>query len=369
MDPEKLAEVVFASVKTYCDARLNKQMEAVVGPLLLRIAELEARAPEPGPAGNDGRDGVDGQNGKDGADGINGKDGADGLHGKDGVNGENGRDGADAVLDPELLQATVEKAVAAIPKPQDGKDADPAVIAKMVADAVAAVPRPADGKDADPEVITMMVAKAVSEIPRPKDGTEGKDGRDGRDAVDGKDGRDGRDGKDAADGKDGRDGKDGEPGRDAAEIDVLEDINPQRSYPRGVWAKHHGATIRATRNTDVLPEDGDVVAAGWQYIIDPSVRHDTVQSKEDPRSFEVRDIAASGKVISKSTFWIPVPIYQGTFTEGKTYSVGDLVTWGGSMWHCETPTQEKPGEKSGEGASWRLAVKKGRDVSNFEAPK
>ena len=51
-----------------------------------------------------------------------------------------------------------------------------------------------------------------------------------------------------------------------------------------------------------------------------------------------------------------VPMYRGVFVDGDTYDPGDLVTWGGSLWHCNAQTQDKP-----SGDSWTLAVKKGRD--------
>jgi hypothetical protein len=50
--------------------------------------------------------------------------------------------------------------------------------------------------------------------------------------------------------------------------------------------------------------------------------------------------------------------YLGVFQEGKQYEVGELVTWGGSMWHCNEATELKPGEGS---KAWTLAVKRGRD--------
>ena len=56
----------------------------------------------------------------------------------------------------------------------------------------------------------------------------------------------------------------------------------------------------------------------------------------------------------------PVPLYRGVFREGEQYEAGDMVTWGGSLWHCSERTAEKPDEKSKDGA-WRIAVKKGRD--------
>jgi hypothetical protein len=50
--------------------------------------------------------------------------------------------------------------------------------------------------------------------------------------------------------------------------------------------------------------------------------------------------------------------YQGVFTEGKTYEIGDVVTWAGSTWHANDVTDAKPGEGS---KAWTLIVKRGRD--------
>jgi hypothetical protein len=52
----------------------------------------------------------------------------------------------------------------------------------------------------------------------------------------------------------------------------------------------------------------------------------------------------------------PFPIYRDVYKEGEAYERGDLVTWGGSVWHCDKATNAKPGTDD-----WTLAVKKGRD--------
>jgi len=52
----------------------------------------------------------------------------------------------------------------------------------------------------------------------------------------------------------------------------------------------------------------------------------------------------------------PVAIYRGVFKDGTDYTTGDLVTWAGSMWHCDEATKAKPGD-----GPWTLATKKGRD--------
>ncbi|EHS4321377.1 phage portal protein, partial [Escherichia coli] len=48
------------------------------------------------------------------------------------------------------------------------------------------------------------------------------------------------------------------------------------------------------------------------------------------------------------------------FRAGETYHPGDTVTWGGSLWHCNSMTGDKPGEAHSSG--WTLAAKRGRDA-------
>lgn len=53
----------------------------------------------------------------------------------------------------------------------------------------------------------------------------------------------------------------------------------------------------------------------------------------------------------------PTMKYTGTW-EAREYQPGNVVTDGGSMWHCERRTQLRPGDND----AWRLCVKKGRDA-------
>jgi hypothetical protein len=48
--------------------------------------------------------------------------------------------------------------------------------------------------------------------------------------------------------------------------------------------------------------------------------------------------------------------FRGVFAEGKTYDLGDLVTWAGSSWHCNETTTTRPGDAV---KSWTLMVKRG----------
>ena len=65
-----------------------------------------------------------------------------------------------------------------------------------------------------------------------------------------------------------------------------------------------------------------------------------------------------GDTIKEFTVTIPALIYRGVYTEGTTYDLGDVTTWAGSSWHCQTATMSKPGDGS---ADWVLMTKRGRD--------
>lgn len=58
------------------------------------------------------------------------------------------------------------------------------------------------------------------------------------------------------------------------------------------------------------------------------------------------------------TVVLPYMRQKGVWVEGQSYVQGDVVTWGGSQWHCNEPTTLKPGEGL---KAWTLVVKRGRD--------
>ncbi|EFA2258665.1 phage portal protein, partial [Escherichia coli] len=77
------------------------------------------------------------------------------------------------------------------------------------------------------------------------------------------------------------------------------------------------------------------------------------------RLFSVVVRQSSGQRTEK-TFSLPVMLYRGVFRAGETYHPGDTVTWGGSLWHCNSMTGDKPGEA--HSSAWTLAAKRGRDA-------
>jgi hypothetical protein len=229
--------------------------------------------------------------------------------------------------DPALIAELVERAVAALPPAKDGEpgpagdsvtvDQLAPLVAEEVAKAVAGLPVPPAGKDADPELVARMVAAAVTEavaaLPAPRDGKDGRDGvgvagafidRSGELTVTLSDGAMKSLGLIVGkDGQPGEAGKDGEPGRDGADGLGFEDMSIEHDGERGFVLRFERGQIK----------------------------------KEFP-------------------FTIPSVIDRGVWREGQ-YQKGDGATWAGSFFIAQRDTTDKPETSD----AWRLSVKRGRD--------
>lgn len=122
LDTKAIAAALAPVVRTH--------VAEATAPLIARIAELEKRQPERGEPGEPGRDGVDGADGRD----------------------------ADPVSDEQIAKAVAEY-LAANPPPA-GRDG-------------------ADGKDADLEALQAHCADLIAALPKPDNGKDGRDGADG----------------------------------------------------------------------------------------------------------------------------------------------------------------------------------------------
>ena len=235
-----------------------------------------------------------------------------------------------------VLQAMVDDAVGAIPVPRDGRDYDPDVLQQAVNDAVANIPQPADGKSLTPDdvrpMLEQMVKEAVSHIHVPRDGRDydpdvlQKAVLDAVSAL-----------------------PSPQDGRDATALEILPAIDDQKSFPRGTYATHQGGLWRAYEKTHGM--------RGWECLVDGVADIDVSMTGE--RLFSVVVRQSSGQRTEK-TFSLPVMLYRGVFRAGETYHPGDTVTWGGSLWHCNSMTEDKPGEA--HSSAWTLAAKRGRDA-------
>lgn len=172
--------------------------------------------------------------------------------------------------------------------------------------------------------------------PAGEKGEAGPAGNRGEKGIDGKDGRDGRDGKD------GRDGIDGLDGKDALDIDILEDIDPERTYRKGTFAIIDNGLFRYTGND-------------WKCLIDGIKAVEGVMA--DDLTLTITQHWASGRKDGR-TFPVPGLRYKEIWKDGEHYEVGDCVTHDGSLWIALKPNKSKPGQYN---KNWRLAVKRGRN--------
>lgn len=183
--------------------------------------------------------------------------------------------------------------------------------------------------EVDMGVVKALVDAAVANIPPAERGEKGDRGDDG---LAGKNGADG------APGEAGRDGKDGVGLADAL-IDkggnLILTMTDGRTKSLGV--------INGTDGTDGAPgRDG----LGFDDLNVEQIGERTV-----------RFLLTRGADSAEFDLTIPVPIYRGVFKDGGEYSSADLVTWAGSLWHCNEPKGLKPGAPD---SGWQLAAKAGR---------
>lgn len=255
----------------------------------------------------------------------------------------------------EAVDVKVREAVAALPPPQDGKDADMEALRRDLASMVAALPKPKNGKDGRDGWDGADGRAGV-------DGAKGADGKDGRDGLDGADGRAGADGKDGRDadmetlkaevarlvadavaalpkpqnGKDGRDGVDGKDGKDGAGIkDAVVDAQGtlHLTLADGRMLKAEGL-----RGQDGLGFEDLTIERKSERVINLVFRRDGREKR-----FEL-------------TF--PVPIYRGVHQDQAPYQQGDMVTKDGAMWVAMSDLDGSEG-RPGASPAWKLAVKRG----------
>ena len=222
--------------------------------------------------------------------------------------------------------------------------------------------------------------------PAGKDGSNGRDGEsgakgdpgdrgeDGKDGANGKDGENGRDGKDAdmqaieqamrsmvakavediPKPVDGRDGLEGQPGKDALQIEVLQDLDPEKKYRRNQYATFRGGLIRSFRATDPITDS--LEKAGWHVILNGT---DEIEETREGRDCKKVTRMTDGRVV-EVTWKSKETIYAGIFKDGQQYDPGDQVTRDGCTWTLMSEMKGYPGEPNKD-TGWQMSAKKGRD--------
>jgi len=321
-----------------------KDLRSVNGDLVERLVDLterlsilearEAIAGPQGPAGADGAPGVAGARGEPGEAGPAGPQGPPGQDGVAGLAGESGPKGEPGEMGPEGPQG---------PAGQDGlagADGAPGEMgpAGPQGDMGPEGPAGRDGLNGAPGA-----DGAPGEAgPAGPQGDIGPAGPAGLDGASGAPGEAGEPGPAGAQGERGLEGLPGAPGRDGR--DGMAGAQGERGLP-GPQGEAGPVGLRGDRG-----EKGDPGRDG------ASVADMDFSSPDGGRTFvfsiEGGDTVLTNEVQTRNTIW------QGVYHEGETYQPGDLVTLGGSMWHCNLETTERPGEAK---AAWTLCVKRGRD--------
>lgn len=285
---------------------------------------------------------------------------------------EKGEPGADA--DPAVVAKMVEEAIAALPAPKDGKDADPvsdeqiaahvarhleehpplagrdadpvdvdaladAVVAKLLcsdrlqtlvdlatADAVAKhfEANPVrDGKDADPAAIVSAVEKAVAALPAP------------------------------------RDGKDADPVTEeqlAAQVAKHLAAHPPKDGADGVGLA--GAMIDRTGELVVTTTKGEAIKLGKVVGEDgrDGLSFETARGEYDAERGFVITLAAGER---KTELVLPYMVHRGFWREGLGTKAGQSITHDGALWIAKRDNASRPCLENEQ--DWALAARKGRD--------
>ena len=251
------------------------------------------------------------------------------------------------------------------------------MVATAVEEAVKAIPAPQDGKDADPDEVAGIVSSRIGDdINEIREGLEAISKRPvglGEDQVAALVAAAQQELRDEL----GRElralpmPRDGEPGTSVTPADVAPMIAEEVAKavaalppaPAGVGLA--GAMIDRDGELVITLSNGEIKKLG------PVVGKDAAPAAPgrdglgfEDMDFEVKDgrlfaVFRRGDVMKEAM--LPGLSYRGVWKEGE-YLVGDSVTYAASQWIALEQTSEKPGE----GKSWQLAVRKGRDGRDGE---
>jgi hypothetical protein len=278
----------------------------------------------------------------------------DGEPGKDGQPGRDGKDADESrisALEAEIVQlraqmlesaqapeppdinALVKAAVAAevalLPTPKDGapgRSVELSDVEPLVKAAVDAIPRPQDGRSVTVDdvapMITSEVAKAVSALPAPPEPVSVADAlisRDGQLTVTFTDGT----------------------------VKSVGVVVGRDADPEDVKRMVAEAVAEIPRPKDGAPgRDGSLENMRLEF--------DGLRT--------CRWVFKDGTPVEGGEIRLPSLLYQGLYDATKQYEVGDVTTWGGSMWVARVQTSGiDPDENSPAGKkTWALGVMRGR---------
>lgn len=250
------------------------------------------------------------------------------------------------------IKAILIELVAGLPKPQDGKSVSVDEILPIIDGLVEKkfstieLPKPIELPDV-PSMVRASVRAAIAELPKPQDGKDGATADQLKGMV-------------------------------QELVSVAIEALPKPKDGIGLA----GAVLDREGSLVITLSDGKMANLGTVVAkeLDLKAIHKTLEEmvKAIPRpkdgldGFGFDDLSYEFDGVRNLTFkferegkepkvlhiQFPTITYKQVYVEGKKYDLGDLVTWGGSMWHCnKNGVTDKPGSND----NWTLAVKRGRD--------
>lgn len=239
--------------------------------------------------------------------------GAVGPRGEPGEKGDAGE--VDMAAVEALILGALQRAVEALPAPEKGEPGE----------------RGPQGEapEVDMGAVKALIDAAVASLPPAERGEPGERGIDGLAGASGAEG---------APGGPGRDGKDG-----IGLADALKDAEGNLVL---VMTDGRTKSLGPVNGADGLPGKDGRDGLGFDDLNVEQVGERTV-----------RFLLKRGGDAAEFDLTLPIPIYRGVFKEAEPYEPADLVTWAGSLWHCNEPRGLKPGAPD---SGWQLAAKAGR---------
>lgn len=260
-------------------------------------------------------------------------------------------------VDYDQVKSFISEQVFNIRVPVDGKSITAEDVKPLLMELVEAIELPVPEKGEKGDSVTLedvhplideAVKSAVAQIKAPKDGEPGKDGPPiDMDAL-----------KMLIDTAVEKavasihipEPKQPENGKDALDIEILPEIDQEKSYSRNSYAIYKGGLWRSYERTKGM--------RGWETVVDGIA--DIQIGYDGEREIEVMTEKSSGEKVCKQ-FIMPVVLDRGVYNNGQEYTKNDGVTFAGSYWIAQKDAPDgRPGDSN---ADFRLAVKRGRDAN------
>lgn len=267
---------------------------------------------------------------------------------------------------PALVAEAVQAAVEALPKAQDGKDADPAEIEALraeIATVKAAIPAPMEMPDLSglaTKADVDAVREAIPVAPDLSDFATKAEIADVRSAIPTL--------------PDPVDLSDYALKSEIPVIPKQHDYAPEIAalaakvdgvkMPEVIHGKDGAGVAEARQNADgeliLKLTTGDTINAG-KVRGDDGIGFDDLNVEDGEREFVV--VFTKGERVERFPVEKPVILDRGVWREGS-HRKGDGVTWAGSFWIAQRDTEDKPETSD----AWRLAVKRGREGKSGSTP-